>query len=45
VILPAVTAFVRRDSIEDGLVGSFLQVHVERRVDPQAALMDLVGPR
>ncbi len=40
---PSVAAFIGGESVEDSAIGGLLQVHVERGVDAQAALVDLVG--
>src|ERR1700722_11046982 len=41
-VLPSVAALVGGQSVEHSLVGSALQVHIERSVDAQAALKDAI---
>ncbi len=41
--LPAMAAFVGGEAVEDRLIRGFLQVDIDRRVNLQAAFVDLVG--
>src|SRR5712692_10878975 len=40
---PAVSPFINGQAVEYGAVGGALQIHVERRVNPQTALVYLVA--
>ena len=40
--LPTMPAFIGSQTVEDRLVRAFLQIHIQRGVDLQAALVHLV---
>jgi hypothetical protein len=43
VAFPAVAAFIRSETVEHSLIRGLLQIHVERGIDFQSALVDLIG--